>query len=392
MLGAGLGPIALGRRGHAVKPIGDLVRIRDRAIAGQRPGRRRPDDHREAFPARGERHPYGIARVVLVFHLGFGERRLLDHRPHDGLRAAIKQSVFGKLQNLGGDARLGLEGHGRIGIVPFARDAEPLELLALHREPALRIGAAFAAKGDHGGGIGEVGFLLPLGAVILLLDLPLDRQAVAVPARHIAAVLAQHPLAARHEVLEDLIERMADVDVAIGVGRPIVQHEFGTAGAGLPQLLGEARLLPALQQFGLGLRQARAHRKIRLRQIERRGIVDGFAGVFVHGILRPSSLRTGCGNALVTGRLKGWRRAPRRRKSRTPRELLASSAGRAGNSSLCGQRHAGALAGGRPKEKGKALLGVPGARGPRESKGPDPSTTSASPRRGVGLIKNAFSF
>jgi hypothetical protein len=62
-----------------------------------------------------------------------------------------------------------------------------------------------------------------------LLDLVLDRQAVAVPARHIGRVETGQRLGADDDVLEDLVHRVADVDVAVGVGRAVVQHEARAA-------------------------------------------------------------------------------------------------------------------------------------------------------------------
>ncbi len=56
-------------------------------------------------------------------------------------------------------------------------------------------------------------------------DLVLDRQAVAVPARHVGRVEAGQRLRADDDVLEDLVDRVADVDVAVGVGRAVVQDE-----------------------------------------------------------------------------------------------------------------------------------------------------------------------
>ena len=49
-------------------------------------------------------------------------------------------------------------------------------------------------------------------------------QAVAVPARHVRRVEAQHVAGLDDEVLEDLVERRADVDLAVGVRRPVVQQ------------------------------------------------------------------------------------------------------------------------------------------------------------------------
>ena len=81
---------------------------------------------------------------------------------------------------------------------PVADDAEALELLALHVEPVLGIGAAFLPERDHCVGVAQIRLGLALRAVALLLDFPFDRQAVAVPARHVVRIEAKHLLAARH--------------------------------------------------------------------------------------------------------------------------------------------------------------------------------------------------
>ena len=96
---------------------------------------------------------------------------------------------------------------------------------------------------------------------------------MAVPARHIIGIEAEHLLAARHHVLEDLVERVPDMDVAVGVRRAVVQDEFLAALRGCAQLLVEVALLPARENLRLALRQAGAHREIRLRQKQRFGII-----------------------------------------------------------------------------------------------------------------------
>ena len=240
-------------------------------LPGNRPRRRRPDDHRSVLRDRldsalrrfdraacerrpdehayGKRHIHRVADVVLVLDLGLGERGLLDHAPHHRLGAAVEQAVGGELEDLARDLRLGGIAHRRIGMIPVADDAEPLELLALHRQPVLGVGAAFAAEGDHRLGVAEVGLGLALAAVVLLLDLPFDRQAVAVPAGHVVGVLARHLLRADDQVLEDLVERVADVDVAVGVGRAVVQHEFRPAGGALRAAGRTAPRAPSGREF-----------------------------------------------------------------------------------------------------------------------------------------------
>ena len=62
-----------------------------------------------------------------------------------------------------------------------------------------------------------------------------------------------------HEILEDLVERVADVDVAVGVGRAVVQQKLRAIAALLAQALIEVHLGPALQQARLEVGQAGPH-------------------------------------------------------------------------------------------------------------------------------------
>ena len=200
-----------------LRPIGQSLIDRDR------PRRRRPD-HRVGADQFGDRRFHNLERHVdlgrgdvLVFDLRLGQRGLFDRGPHHRLGAAIEVSGSRKLQQFGNDRAFGLRVHGEVGMVPITHDAQPLELFALHVHPSLRIGAAFGAEFG-----GRDFVLVQLLLAILLLDLPFDRQAVAIPARHVRRVLAQQVLGAAHHVLQDMVERMADMHVAIGVGRAIM--------------------------------------------------------------------------------------------------------------------------------------------------------------------------
>ena len=62
-------------------------------------------------------------------------------------------------------------------------------------------------------------------AARFLHHLVFDRQAVAVPARHVRRAFAQHGLRFHDEIFEDFVERGAHVDVAVGEWRTIVQDE-----------------------------------------------------------------------------------------------------------------------------------------------------------------------
>ena len=242
--------------------VAQRLAVGDAAVAGDGPGRGRPDRDLGAVQGfegtRDHRKGHGDRRrgVVVIFDLRLGQRRLLDRRPHHRLGAPVEASVHQELAELADDLGLGRGAHGGVGVVPVADHPEALELASLHVDPVLGEGPAVGAEAAHRRGV----LVLALLAV-RLLDLPFDRQAVAVPARHVDGVLAQHLLRAHHDVLEDLVERGAEMEMAVGVGRPVVEDEFRTPGRIGPQAPVEPDRIPALDHGRLALRQPRLHRE-----------------------------------------------------------------------------------------------------------------------------------
>ena len=227
-------------------------------------------------------HPDGEAFLVVVFDLGFGQRGFFNRRPHHGLGALIERAVHQELHEFLGDHRLGMIIHGDIGVWPVAGDAQTLELLALDVDPALGELAALLTEFDDRHRV----LVLALLAV-LLFDFPLDWQAVAIPARHIAAVKTHHLMRADDHVLDGLVQRMANVQMAVCIGGAVVQDERLAAFL-FAQTIIDADLLPAFQPCGLALGQACAHGEIGFGKVQRvfvfgRGF--GFFGAHIGGVL-----------------------------------------------------------------------------------------------------------
>ena len=259
---------------YPIAPVSDAPGEGDRAIARDGPGRRGPDDDGGVLGLDWERHIHRVADMVFIFDLGLSKRRLFDHAPHHRLRAAIEQPARDKFEDFARDLRFGGIAHRRVGMVPIADDAQPLEFFPLHPEPMFGVGAAFPAEGDDGLRIREVGLHLALASVEFFLDLPFDRQPVTVPAGHVVGFPARHLMRTDDNVLQRLVQRRADVDIAVGVRRPVVKNEFGAALAALAQLRIQILARPARQNFRLLLRQTPAHRKIRLRQVQSARIIE----------------------------------------------------------------------------------------------------------------------
>ena len=275
-------PVARRRRGafagrrDLADHVFDIGPVGDGAVAGDRPGGGGPDDDRGAVERRfgggddGEAHEHRFGLDVAVFDFGFGESGLFDRRPHHRARAAIERAGGEELAHLAHDLRLGGVGHGEIAPVPVAENAEADELRHLRVDPA--VGESAAAPAEFGDGD-----RIPVdpALAVLHLDLPFDRQPVTVPPRDVMGVAAAHLRDAVDHVLEDFVERVADVDGAVGVGRPVMQDELLAPRAGRAQAAPQVDVAPAFQEPGLAPRQPRLHRKRGARKEQRRFVIGG---------------------------------------------------------------------------------------------------------------------
>src|SRR5690606_21249574 len=125
----------------------------------------------------------------------------------------------------------------------------------------------FLLPGDLAGGIlatfiaegARIHFLPDLAD--FLLDLVLNRQAVAIPARHIGGIEAAQGARLDDHVLEYLVDRVTDMDIAVRIRRAIVQDKLVAAGKLLANTLVQLALLPGLDARRLLLGKARLHRE-----------------------------------------------------------------------------------------------------------------------------------
>ena len=130
-------------------------------------------------------------------------------------------------------------------------------------------------------------------------DLVLDGQAVAVPAGDVGGVVALEREVAGDEVLEHLVEEVPHVDVAVGVRRAVVQDEFRAVCGGGADLLVQLVFLPFRDPAGFAFRQVAAHRKRRVRHVD-----------------RVTALRTGFTTGTTLGAIRAFRLAGRGRMGR----------------------------------------------------------------------------
>ncbi len=178
----------------------------------------------------------------------------------DRLLALVETAVFGEGRQLaGGDPFIDIV-HGEIGVVPFSHDAQAFELLPLHLHEFCRILAAQLAHF----GLGD----LVLLRTQVLLHLQLDGQPVAVPSRDVGCFEAAHAFAFQDDVLQDLVEGMANVDMAVGIGRTVMEYVFRFIPACVSHFVIESHALPFSQNLHFFLCEIGFHGKAGNRQVQ----------------------------------------------------------------------------------------------------------------------------
>ena len=151
-----------------------------------------------------------------------------------------------------------------LGLVegPVPENAEAPELLPLDPDEPLRVlpaAPALLERWEPRPGVAQIE-----------IDAVLDRQTVAVPSRHVGNVESHHHAGLHDEVLQDLVERLAEMDVVVGVGRPVVQDEDRPAAPRLPDRRIDLPRGPPREALGLVLRKVRLHREARPWKIDGR--------------------------------------------------------------------------------------------------------------------------
>jgi hypothetical protein len=89
---------------------------------------------------------------------------------------------------------------------------------------------------------------------------------VTIPTGDIGRVFAEQALRADDHVFEDMVERMADVHIAVSIGRAIMEDELLTPAPLIAQPLIQPNLLPTRENARLLGGEASFHWKISLRQ------------------------------------------------------------------------------------------------------------------------------
>ena len=206
---------------------------------------------------------------VLIFHFSLSERALAVEAPVHGLQAAVHVALLHDFRESADFARFRVVTEREIRIAPVGENAEALEVLHLTLHLLVRVGAALGLT-----------FFRRQVLAVLLLDLNFDRHAVAVPARNVRHVVAFDQLRLVDDVLQDLVHRVAKVNVPVRIRGAVMQQELLRALTGTAHDVVNVLPLPLVDPGRLTLGEAAAHRERRVWKVER--ILLGVFSCFGH--------------------------------------------------------------------------------------------------------------
>jgi len=269
---------------HPDRGVLELGPHGDGAVCGERPGRRGPDEQGGAArPGERlldagdglERHVDRRRGVVVVLDLRLGEGGLAGRAPVDRLHPAVDVSVEVHPAEAADDGGLVGGVEREVRPLPVAEDAEPLELLPLDVDEPERVVARLLPEPRP--------VDLVLAHLELLHQLVLDGKAVAVPAGDEGAVKPAHRLVLHDHVLEELVEGVPHMDVAVGVGGAVVEDERPAALPVGQRLLVDPLPLPECEQLRLPQAQGRLHREGGSGKVQRALVVVRVHTAFQYG-------------------------------------------------------------------------------------------------------------
>ena len=245
----------------------------ERLIGRYRPGCRGPDHHitflrRQRCESECFGHTFrfgegeadinrGIA-LVLIFHFGFSECGSAIEAPVHGLESAVDESLLKNAAECTDFIGLIAVVHGEVRIVPITQYTQANKIFFLSLYLLGCVGTRF---GQYIGG----------GQIFskLLFDLNFDRHTVAIPAGYVLRVKAFQLTCLDDHVLEDFVHRMTDVNIAVGIGRAVMQDKLGSARRGFADALIQFFLLPLRDPLRLALGKITPHREGRLGHVDR---------------------------------------------------------------------------------------------------------------------------
>ncbi len=213
--------------------------------------------------------------MVVILDLGLGERRLVRDAPQGRAQALVKLFFLSEVGERFDDRPLEPRVDRHVRLVEVTEQPHPEHLRPLPVEP---VQCPFAALGPQ---LQRV----DLVEVEFEVDqrLALDRQPVHVPSGDEVGPAPVEQVDLHEGVLEDAVQEVPHVQVAVGIRRPVVEDERRIPGVGGEPAPVDVVFLPPADPVGLAFGEFGPHREVGFGQVEGAAVVVAGRLGFGHG-------------------------------------------------------------------------------------------------------------
>ena len=167
--------------------------------------------------------------------------------------------VFNDLAECSNNVCLELKIHCQIRLVPVADNPHALKIFTLVIDLFRRIVTTLLTK------LGSGHFMSRL--THLLFNIEFNWKTVTIPPRNIRCIKTRKGFRLGNNIFENLVNGVANMQLPVRIGRPIVQNKRGLACASCAHFLIEPHALPLLEPLWLTLGQVSLHGKRCLWQV-----------------------------------------------------------------------------------------------------------------------------
>ena len=213
-----------------------------------------------------------LTRNILVLNLCLSQCGLVVRAPVNRLLTLVDVTLLSHLAENLNLSSLVIVGQGQVRAIPVADNAQTLKLGTLGIDMIVcklfTLGAELRS-----------GNLAAIHAVSLDC-LTLNRKTMGIPARNVRSLITHHIARTQNKILEDLIQCVTHMQIAVCIRRAVVQNEKRLALVLLHQFMVEVVLLPVFQKTRLALRQTGTHREFGFGQIDRIVVILLHCAVF----------------------------------------------------------------------------------------------------------------
>ena len=167
--------------------------------------------------------------------------------------------VFNDLAERSNNVCLELKIHCQIRLVPVADNPHALKIFTLVIDLFRRIVTTLLTK------LGSGDFMSRL--THLLFNIEFNWKTVTIPPRNIRCIKTRKGFRLGNNIFENLVNGVANMQLPVRIGRPIVQNKRGLACASCAHFLIKPHALPLLEPLWLTLGQVSLHGKRCLWQV-----------------------------------------------------------------------------------------------------------------------------